>query len=617
MGGRLGSCREKAGPARIVERRDAKKNLLRWAGVLLAIAAVVRAEEPAPPTPPVVKPKLLLDNPDEPPKPATPPSTVPLPGRPANSDQPAPLVTPPPGTDNKPAEVPPAAVPTGPRIAKFADYVIGAPIDNTPINRSNPVTANYASPVANELARNTSNEALFLPGAGPIATPLYSGQPVSEAPLITSGALTVRPSVAIDNFLNDNFFGTIHVKRGSWLRNEAAGLALTYAPSKDVTAGAFYNFVIHDYSSSVVRDYYDETAGFNLRVQHFGVEGLSFNLSELYTQVGNTIISPLADTIDVSNLEFRTGSRYATNALPVSLQYESGPWAIQAGYEYDVMDYFARVNQDQDAQQNIFRLRAANAVLGDHMSVFAEYSFDHTRYPSSFDRDYVFEKAAAGIAGSFQRLTYRARAGCHIDHELGLNRVTAEPALSMDVNYNASRYLNFSAFANHELDVGVLTGKRLTDSFGGVIDIHPMRRGTLTLTDIYQNVERDRGHERVKTTTLTYRHLILNRLEPRLGMKYTEENRTGAPLERGWTGFAGIKIKTGARSSVTQEFYHEDIARSDGTKRATDRFSTGFDYRINFFSKVNFNYDHVERRDSQFGGSVQINELRLGVNLTW
>lgn len=587
--------------------------------LLLIFAASARAEdeEPPPKPPPVVKPKTLIDNPEEPPKPAPPPSTVPLPGRPANSDQPAPLVTPAPGTDNTPVEKPPAEAPTGPRIAKFSDYVIGAPIDSTPINQSNPTTQNFASPIANELARNVSNEALFLPGAGPVVTPLYSGQPVSEAPMITSGPLTIKPSVAIENFLNDNFFGTVSEKRGSWLRNESAGLALTYTPTKQITANVVYNYVMHDFSSSVAKDYYDETAGFNLRVQHFGVEGLTFNLSELYTQVGNTIISPLADEFDVNNLEIRIGTRYATNALPVSLQYESGPWSIEAAYEYDVNDYFQKANSDQDAQQQIFRLRSAYAVLGEHLGVFADYSFNHTRFPNNESRDFVFERMGGGIAGTFAKLTYRARVGCHVENQLDINRADADPALSLDLNYAASRYLNVSAFANHAFDVGVLTGKRTTDSFGGVVEMHPMQRGTLTITEIYQNTERTLGEERVKTASLTYRHLILNRLEPRIGMKYSEERSITGALDRVWTGFAGIRVKTGERSSANAQFYHEDRARMAGTKRETDRFTVGYDYRINYFSRLSFSYDHAERRDSSIGGSVQINEMRLGVNLNW
>ncbi len=55
----------------------------------------------------------------------------------------------------------------------------------------------------------------------------------------------------------------------------------------------------------------------SIRVKHFGAEGLTFSISELYNQIGNTVLNPLADQFDINNLEFRTGTRYVTNSLPV------------------------------------------------------------------------------------------------------------------------------------------------------------------------------------------------------------------------------------------------------------------------------------------------------------
>ena len=505
-------------------------------------------------------------------------------------------------------------IPNVPRIARFSDYVPSAPIDSRPLNKNNLVTENYASPVANELVRDSSNENIYMQGSSPV---LFNGQPRGEAPVLHSGPWAFHPAVGIENFLNDNFNGSVTNKRDSWLRNESAAFAMLYSPNKNVAVNAYYNFTMHDYSTTVVRDYYDESAGLTLRLNHFGVEGLSFNLSEAYNQYGNTVLSPLADQFDLNNLEIRTGQRYSTNAVPVSLQYETGPWSLEAGYEYDSTEYFSRKNSDLDAQQEAAKLRAAYAIIDQQLNFFTEYYFNYTRYPSDALKDYDFQRIAAGVAGTVGGLTYRARAGCHIENELQTNSTFAKPALSADLNYVFSPRLDVSVFANHQLDVGVLTGRTVTDAFGGIIDLHPMKRGTLFLTAVDQKTARITGKDSVKTLDLGYRHTILRRLEPRLGVKYTEQITGLNTSEKFLTGYAGIGVRVGPRSSADLDYYHENRTLAAQATRVTDRLTAVYNYRINLLSKINLGYDRAERRDTRFVGTVKIDELRVGVNLSW
>lgn len=612
--------------ARTVER-IAIRHFLPILLLPLLIGRAVRAEELAEATP-ISNPSLLLDNRIK--------TDAASPGAPGTGSIPAlqknpederpetpPTLTPPPTLTVPPVADDPKvdengrpvnSLPNAPRIARVSDYVQSAPIDSRPLNKSNPVTENYASPVANELVRDASNENIFQQGSNPV---LFNGQPGGEAPVLRSGPWAFHPAVSVENFLNDNFFGSVQNRRDSWLRNESAAFSTLYTPNKNVSLSAYYNFTMHDYSTTVVRDYYDENAGLALRLNHFGAEGLSFNLGEAYNQFGNTVLSPLADQFDLNSLEIRTGQRYSTNAVPVSLQYEAGPWSLEAGYEYDSTEYFSRKNSDLDAQQEIAKLRAAYAIIDKQLNFFTEYYFNYTRYPSDAVKDYDFQRIAAGVAGTFGRLTYRARAGWHIENELQTNSTYAQPALSADVNYVFSPRVEVSAFVNRQLDVGLVTGRTLTDSLGGIVNIHAMKRGTLTLAAVDQKTERVGGADRLKSADLGYKHTILRRLEPRLGVKYSEQSTASSAFDILITGYAGMGVKIGPRSSANLDYYHENRALAVNATRVTDRLTAAYNYRINLLSKINVGYDRVERRDSRFAGTVKIDELRIGVNLSW
>ena len=145
-----------------------------------------------------------------------------------------------------------------------------------------------------------------------------------DVPFLHSGPFAFQASMSFDNFLSDNFFGSPGHARTSWLRNYSPGFKINYTPNGQTNISAFYNATMHDFSSSVERDYYDEAGGVSINIKHFGMEGLSFGISDLYTQVGNTIVNPLASTFDTNNLEFQTGARYATNSLPVTFKYNTG-----------------------------------------------------------------------------------------------------------------------------------------------------------------------------------------------------------------------------------------------------------------------------------------------------
>ena len=55
--------------------------------------------------------------------------------------------------------------------------------------------------------------------------------------------------------------------------------------------------VMHEFTTTVEKDYTDAAAGVSLTVNRCGVDGLSLNVGDNYTQTGNTIINPLANAI--------------------------------------------------------------------------------------------------------------------------------------------------------------------------------------------------------------------------------------------------------------------------------------------------------------------------------
>ncbi len=223
---------------------------------------------------------------------------------------------------------------TAPHPATFSDYIQLAPASNpttTPANAAlkpvYPVVENKVSSVANQLVRDSSNEGLFLAGGAPL--PIASGTPAlgDAVPLLHSGPFTFHTQLTVENFLNDNYLGVTGIpgsltsRRGSWLQNATPSFSMAYAPNERTDITAFYSFTYHDYTTNVERDYYDESGGVSIKLKHIGVDGLSFSISELYNQVGNTIVNPLANQFDINNLEIQTNTRYATNSLPVSFAY--------------------------------------------------------------------------------------------------------------------------------------------------------------------------------------------------------------------------------------------------------------------------------------------------------
>ncbi len=565
--------------------RKGSSSLLRvtFAGILLGMGFVVFGGEPiAPPVPAIVTDPA----PDDVPKPKIPPDSV------SN-----PTVAPHPAT--------------------FTDYLPTSDLFLSPIRTVYPVVENKTSAVANQLVRNSSNESIFVQGAGPRQAPLDAIPLGEDVPFLHNGPLAFRTSMGFENFLNDNFFGSPTHARTSWLRNYTPGFTMSYTPNGQTSVNAFYNATLHDFSSSVERDYYDESGGVSITVKHFGVDGLSFNISDLYNQIGNTIVNPLSSTFDVNNLEFQTGTRYATNSLPVSFRYNSGALSLEGSYAYDVVDYFGQLHEENDAQQHTGTIRGAYDVSPGNLSVFGESNFQYTRHPSAGLKDFDFLNVFAGLRGRFDNVTYMVKVGgCAFD-ALGTGTTTGRPVLATEARYDYSPRLSVTVFGTRSIETGVLTGGSKVDSYGAAINIKPMMQGQLSLSHVWQDSFRLTGaNQLIETTELQYKHKILGWMEPRLGMKYSIRGDGAKSNDTIWTGLAGIAFKVQARGFADVDYYHEDTV-GPTRRQITDRWSTGYTHKINMFAKATFGFEHALRRESDLHGHVRIEELRFGINMTW
>ena len=519
-------------------------------------------------------------------------------------------------SDKKPE---PEATPTAPRPAAFSDYVPPSPIAS-PLNRNLfPIVENSASPVANQLVQAVSNEAIFQTGAAPRPPTLFyrAAERGDATPQLRSGPFLFHTGITIENVFSDNFFGTVRGERASWLRNYTPIFSLTYEPNKNMVVDTSYSFTMHDYSTTVTRDYYDENASIGIKLAHFGIDGLTFNIGNVYNQTGNTIINPLADRFDISNLEFVTGTRFSTDSLPILFTYNAGPVTLEAGYTYYATDYFSDEHAINDAQQHLVSLRGSYDVLPTYLNFFGEYSFNHTLYPSFKQNNFNFQRVFTGIKGKLDNFTYQIKTGYAIFDPLETGDVVAHPLLSGDFGYAYSPRFDFSLFGNRTFDSGVLTNARVTDSYGGYVNLRPMLRGVLSLSHVWQSQSGRNTEDSIESSALTYKHKILNLIEPRIGVKYTVEDFVGSTQDITWTGSAAMGFSISPRTAASIDFYHEDTQRSDKSKRITDRLTAGYTYKINFFSSVSLGYDHALRRNTDAGGNVQINELRINVNLAW
>ncbi|HLX62008.1 MAG TPA: hypothetical protein VKX17_12070 [Planctomycetota bacterium] len=522
--------------------------------------------------------------------------------------------------ENKPPpETKPPTDTTAPRPATFSDYVPIAPVYSPVTKALNQVVENSSSPVANQLVQTVTNESIFQPGAGPHPTVQPYSVPGAEGPPpLRSGPFLFHTGITVENFLNDNYFGSVTNPRASWLRNYSPNFSLSYQADGAPSIDMYYNATIHDYSTSVERDYYDESTGISIRIKRFGIDGLSFNIADAYNQTGNTIVNPLADQFDINSLEFRLGTRYATNSLPVGFRYAAGPLTLEATYSYDVTDYFSKANNASDAQQHTGTLRGSYDITPDHCTAFGECSYNYTRYPDNLAADYDFARLYAGVRGRFDSVTYQVKTGYSLVDHLATGTTLAHPLLAADVGYAYSPRFDFSLFANHSYEEGVLTGEQLTDAYGGTINIHPMLRGVLSISHIFQRTDRaTTGLDRVAASELNYKHTILGWLEPHLGTKYSLESVSGGTRDNVFTGLGGIGFVLKPNAVASVDYYHEDRERSDKSKRITDRLTCGYTYKINHFSTANFGYDHALRRDTLDGGNIRINELRLNISVQW
>jgi len=529
-----------------------------------------------------------------------------------NDDETKPKPKPETTTDPKPGESVVA-----PRPATFTDYLQTSSLFSTPFRPAFQVVENKTSAVANALVRDSANESVFLQGGGPQQAATDSTPLAGDVPFLHSGPFAFRASMSLDNYLSDNFFGAPGHARTSWLRNYTPGIKINYTPNEQTNVSAFYNATLHDFSSSVERDYYDETGGVSINIKHFGIEGLSFGISDLYTQIGNTIVNPLASTFDTNNLEFKTGSRYAMNSLPVTFKYSTGNLNLEAAYAYDIVDYFGTNNKELDAQQHTGRFGGSYDISPGHCTVFGETSFQYTRYPSSGRKDFDFLNMYVGIRGKFDHLTYQVKLGGSAYDALGPGTITGRPLLSMEARYEYSPHFDVTAIGTRSLETGVMTEGSKVDSYGGSVNIRPMLRGTLTLSHVWQDTFRLTGSDQqIETSALSYRHKILGWLEPRLGMKYSLSSSAGSNYETTWTGSSGIGFKLQSRGRADVDYYHEDLFGVIH-RQTTDRWTTGYSYKFNRAGVATFGYDHALRRSSDLHRHIQINELRFGINLNW
>ena len=532
---------------------------------------------------------------------------------PLREDQPKPKLVPDAVPD---ANGPPT--PAAPRPATFTDYLPTSSLFSSPARTAFPIVENKTSQVANQLVRDSSNESIFLQGTGPKPATLDAIPLGNDVPFLHTGPFAFRTSMGIENYFNDNFFGSATNPRSSWLRNYTPGFSMTYNPNAQVSGSAFYSATLHDYSTTVERDYYDESGGASITVRHFGVEGLSFSLSDLYTQIGNTIVNPLASSFDVNNLEFRTGTRYATNSLPVAFKYNAGPLTLEAVYAYDVIDYFGQLHESDDAQQHTGTFRGTYDVSPGHFAIFGESNFMYVRYPSAANRDFDFVNLYTGVRGRFDNLTYQVKTGYCAYDALGRGTITARPVLATEARYEMTSRVDLTVFGTRAIETGLLTEGSKVDSYGAALNIRPMLRGQLTLSHVWQNTTRlsSRSVQQIETTELGYRHRILGWLEPRLGMKYSLQGNGIRGDDKIWTGLAGIGIKIQSRARADVDYYHEDLLGATH-RQITDRWSNSFSYRISKMATGTFGLDHAFRRDTNLHSHINLDELRLGINLTW
>ena len=170
-----------------------------------------------------------------------------------------------------------------------------------------------------------------------------------------------------------------------------------------------------------------------------------------------------------------------------------------------------------------------------------------------------------GCYGQFDSLSYRVRTGVHVYDDASGAPPLAVPALSTDLNYVYSRRFDISAFANRELDVGPLTGERVTDAYGGIANVHPMLRGTLAVSHDWQVYDQPTGRSRVMTSAVDYRHLILGWLEPHAGLKFTAQDHAVHYASPNWPACALEMV--GAFQTRIWDYYHEDRKGNDFHQR--------------------------------------------------
>ncbi len=153
------------------------------------------------------------------------------------------------------------ATPVTPRPATFSDYIPLSSTFGLPLKPAFPIVENRISSVANQLVRDSANESVFATGSGPQFYAQTPASLVDTVPLLHTGPFAFRTQFSLENIFNDNYLGGSLNRRGTWLRNESAGFSAAYTPNRQTSINAYYTFIEHDYTTNVVRDYYDEIGG--------------------------------------------------------------------------------------------------------------------------------------------------------------------------------------------------------------------------------------------------------------------------------------------------------------------------------------------------------------------
>ena len=486
-----------------------------------------------------------------------------------------------------------------------------------------PSTGQTSTPEGTKLSDllGGARPSVFQPGAGP---PIFETFDQGEIPTLKSGPNVFHPSFTHAEIFNDNFFGTNTNPRESYLLNYSPGFAMKATPHEGIEMNSSSLFTYHEYTTSVVPSYFDFTTSNDLRIKHFFIEDLSFSLGDVYTQVGDTVLNPLAEQIDVQSIEIVTGERYESNSAPLALKYKSEKMILNAAYTNNVTDYFSSRAAAFSYIQSISAIDGEYRFLP-NLSLFGKYSFIETNYGDNPAANFNLQNSMLGVKGKTNGLDFTLGGGFNSENSNNRADDITVPGYVANLSYTPSEHLNFTLLASKNLDVGVRTGQYITTINAAVLNLKPIKDSLLSLTAGDQDKKYQTGDERIKSTGITFNYNIGHFIKPVLGVTYVHEDLLGGTQQIGFTYSASVNYKMGYFVLINAGALREDVIFA-GHRRVTDTYNLTFDCRITHWASANMALNHTDQDNlgvfpapngTGTGGDVKVNTLRFGFRLTW